>query len=291
MRPTTEREVPKVFISHSTYDREFVESELIPALASHGVDSWYSKQDIQGASEWAQRIVTGLQECDWFLVVMSRRSSESQWVRDEVHWAMDHRWERIVPVLLDDCDPMQLHLRLRRVQYIDFRRDRKRAKEELVRIWEPATADTKESRRVNKPTSIPSRSWKPNQRTLMLTICVLGMASWVNIAIQNPGTIPDREYIGLIGGTAFFSLPFILGLGCVIWYKHFKQLSIIQFILIIIVMILCLILYGAGAVVSFLTSVPLVACLTFALNAILFSALLTIVFTLRPRSNSTQNRT
>jgi hypothetical protein len=126
--------MPKVFVSHSTHDRRFVESVLIPTLTAHGIESWYSKQDIRGASEWARRIVVGMKECDWFLVVMSHESAESQWVRDEVHWAMDHRWEKIVPVLIDDCDPMDLHLRLRRIQFIDFRQNNERAREQLLQV-------------------------------------------------------------------------------------------------------------------------------------------------------------
>ena len=38
--------MPRVFISHSSLDREFVERELIPLVRDHGIDTWYSRDDI-----------------------------------------------------------------------------------------------------------------------------------------------------------------------------------------------------------------------------------------------------
>ena len=44
--------MPKVFISHSTQDREFVEREIIAALHQGGIETWYSKMDIHAADRW-----------------------------------------------------------------------------------------------------------------------------------------------------------------------------------------------------------------------------------------------
>ena len=60
-----------VFVSHSSRDRGFVEREIIPLLQRHGVGTWYSKDDIETASEWERTIRQGLETCDWFLVVLS----------------------------------------------------------------------------------------------------------------------------------------------------------------------------------------------------------------------------
>ena len=55
-----EPRVPKVFISHSSKDRDFVEREIISLLRSHGIETWYSKDDIQTASQWQNSIAEGL---------------------------------------------------------------------------------------------------------------------------------------------------------------------------------------------------------------------------------------
>ncbi len=127
--------MPKVFISHSSHDRPFVEREIITPLKRHGIETWYSRDDIRTTSDWEQSIRRALSACDWFLVVLSPQSVESEWVRSELHWAMENRADRIVPVLIKTCDVNDLHLRLARVQHLDFRNDLQDAQERLLKIW------------------------------------------------------------------------------------------------------------------------------------------------------------
>lgn len=128
--------MPKVFVSHSTKDRTFVEQEIIRLLNSHGIETWYSRDDIRTADTWLQTIHKGLQSCDWFLVVMSRNSANSEYVKDEVSWAIEKRWPgRFIPVLIDDCDPVDFHLRMPRIQYVAFVTDLQEARKRLLAAW------------------------------------------------------------------------------------------------------------------------------------------------------------
>jgi len=135
----------RVFVSHSHDDREFVEREIVALLRDHGVKVWYATEDIKTASQWEQSIRQGLQQSDWFLVVLSPRSVNSEWVGAEVHWAMDERRRQFVPVLAEDCEWQDLHLMMRRIQYVDFRRDLDDARRRLLDTWgivlEPAKSD------------------------------------------------------------------------------------------------------------------------------------------------------
>lgn len=141
---------PKVFISHSTYDRDFVEREIIPTLGAYGIDVWYSRDDIQTAARWERAILQGLKACDWFMIVMSRRAAQSEWVCDEVSWAMDNRPGRIVPILLEDCDVRDFHIRMARIQHVDYRNDRQSARQRLLAVWrrKPSAGDPR-----NRPIS------------------------------------------------------------------------------------------------------------------------------------------
>lgn len=127
--------MPCVFISHSSLDREVVEREIISPLRAHGVDTWYSTADIQTASEWERQIHKGLMTCDWFLVALSPRAVDSEWVRREVHWAVMKRNNKIVPVMLETCEPEDLHLGLLPIQYIDFRGGGGPGLERLLAVW------------------------------------------------------------------------------------------------------------------------------------------------------------
>ena len=110
----------RVFVSHSGQDREFVESKIVALLERNGIRTRYSQADIQTASEWDRSILRGLESCDWFLLVMSRRAAESPWVKDELFWAIDQRPDRIIAVRIDDCDWRDFHIRLARTQNIDM---------------------------------------------------------------------------------------------------------------------------------------------------------------------------
>lgn len=132
----TEKAKPlKIFISHASEDREFVESELIPVLSSHGVETWYSKDDIHGSDQWERRIVEGLKSCDWFMLVMSPNSALSEWVKDEVNWAFQNRMDRITPVFFEDCDSIDFHIRMPRLHHVDYRFDRAEARKNLLNVW------------------------------------------------------------------------------------------------------------------------------------------------------------
>src|SRR5205085_451232 len=82
-----------------------------------------------------ESIREGLRNCDWFLVVLSPNSVGSKWVRREVHWAMERREGHVVPVLIEDCMPEDLHLGLFPIQLVDFRYDKEKAQAKLLAIW------------------------------------------------------------------------------------------------------------------------------------------------------------
>lgn len=127
--------MPRVFISHSSQDRELVEREIISPLRARGVDTWYSTDNIKSASEWERQIRAGLKECDWFLIALSPRSVASEWVAREVHWAFLKRQGKIIPVMVETCEPEELHLGLLPLQFIDFRGDVAGARERLLAVW------------------------------------------------------------------------------------------------------------------------------------------------------------
>ena len=111
-----------VFLSHSSVDRPFVEKEIIPLLERHGIAVWYSRTDIQTAQQWERSIRRGLESSEWFVIVLSRNSATSEWVRHELNWAVEHRWDpaRIIPISIDDSEPDAFHISLPRLQRVDF---------------------------------------------------------------------------------------------------------------------------------------------------------------------------
>ena len=122
----------QVFISYSHIDLVFVQTNLVPLLRSAGFDPWFAVDSIRGADRWERSILDGLQRSQWFLIVMSPNAITSEWVRLEVHWASEHREGKIIPIMIFDCNPWEVHMRLGSLQYIDFRRDLDQAQNKLL---------------------------------------------------------------------------------------------------------------------------------------------------------------
>ena len=104
--------MPRVFISHASADRQAVEKNIVSLLKAHGIDCWYSTDNITTGEEWEKAIREALENCDWFLVVITPHAIKSKWVKTEVHWWINNRPDCLVPVLLEPCDPSKLHLML-----------------------------------------------------------------------------------------------------------------------------------------------------------------------------------
>jgi hypothetical protein len=112
-----------VFISFSHRDLDAVERRIVNRLEQRGIQTWYSRQRISGAEEWERSIREGLESCPWFSVALSPNALASKWVKAEVHWALTHREGRVLPILLEVCDPGALHLMLPTIQHVDLSRD------------------------------------------------------------------------------------------------------------------------------------------------------------------------
>jgi uncharacterized protein YbaR (Trm112 family) len=108
----------RVFVSYSTRDIDYVVNTLVPRLRQAGHRPWFSLDGIHAADTWERSISKALEDSEWFIVVMSPNAVQSDWVRTEVHWAIENRPGRIIPIMLRQCEPWKLHMRLGVVQYI-----------------------------------------------------------------------------------------------------------------------------------------------------------------------------
>ena len=126
----------EVFLSHSSTDRDFA-TRLAEMLRRHGVPVWYSDTNIRGAQQGHDEIGAALRRCDWFIVILSNASVESMWVKRETLYALQQvRYEnKIVPVLLEECDPDRLSWVLGSFQVIDYKDDFGAANAKLLKVW------------------------------------------------------------------------------------------------------------------------------------------------------------
>jgi TolB-like protein/Tfp pilus assembly protein PilF len=106
---------PTIFLSYAHADKTRAR-RLAAALEESGYTVWWDAL-IEGGSRFASSIDEALEAADAVIVLWSKNSIESDWVRDEASHARDRH--RLVPVSLDNCRPP---MGFRQYQMIDMTR-------------------------------------------------------------------------------------------------------------------------------------------------------------------------
>src|SRR5690349_14240663 len=113
-----------IFVSHSHFDNEFC-NRLIDYVYQYlpEADIWYDETELHGGDEWQERIEHELDARQLFVVILSPRSVEAKWVRQETHSAISDavnsdgtRW--VIPVRYKPCEIKKLSKFLARRQII-----------------------------------------------------------------------------------------------------------------------------------------------------------------------------
>ena len=110
--------MPRVFISYSSQDLNFVEG-LAPDLEETNLDVWWDVLSIRGSDRWQRKIQDALDESQFCVVVLSPNSVQSEWVEREYLYAIELGL-KILPLLYRNC---KTPLAFKNIQYIDVRND------------------------------------------------------------------------------------------------------------------------------------------------------------------------
>ncbi len=127
--------VGKVFISHSSADKRFVE-RLVADLAARQIPVWYDKLDLRIGESIPGSINKGLADSKYFAIVLSKAAIASKWVQEELNAATMTQVARggtfLLPILIEDCQvpPLLAHRK-----FADFRNDYDSALAELLSLW------------------------------------------------------------------------------------------------------------------------------------------------------------
>jgi len=122
----------KVFLSHSTKDKQFVQT-LAAELETEKIDPWFCEVDIEFGHNFVAEIEKGLREADLTVLFWSPEAARSDWTRRE--WTsvtareISESRTRLGVVLLRDCTIPEL---LRVKHRIDARTDPEKARRETI---------------------------------------------------------------------------------------------------------------------------------------------------------------
>ncbi len=105
----------KIFISYSRKDMDFVR-KLAGDLETAGYDVWWDITDLQGGDDWVKTIPQAISSSQYFIVVLTPNSVESEWVRKEYTQALSLR-KKIIPILLVPCE---MPFALNTINFVNF---------------------------------------------------------------------------------------------------------------------------------------------------------------------------
>ena len=99
--------MPRVFLCHSSKDKEFVE-RIALQLKEARLDVWYDNWEILIGDSIIEKIQDGIERSDFLVIVLSKSSVRSKWVRKEIGAGLDKEIKRkgafVLPLLLENCN-------------------------------------------------------------------------------------------------------------------------------------------------------------------------------------------
>jgi hypothetical protein len=129
----TSHKSPKVFLSYSKVDKDAAK-RIASSLKKKGYLVWYDEWEIKVGDSIIEKITNGIVESDFLLVLLSKNSVESKWVREELNAAkmreINKRNVFILPILLDDC---RIPILISDKKYADMRNSYRKGMADLLK--------------------------------------------------------------------------------------------------------------------------------------------------------------
>lgn len=118
-----------IFVSYSRKDLNFA-MRLTTELKKLGANIWIDQSGIGLGDNWDTSIEDALDAANILLLLVSKTSSASQNVQDEVSWAKNTD-KKIIPLLIEDCE---MPMRWQRMQYADFNSSPEKAIKSIIEV-------------------------------------------------------------------------------------------------------------------------------------------------------------
>ncbi len=114
----------KVFISYGHQDSELADY-LADRLCEAGHAVWRSEEEVLPGENLALKVGQALEESDAMVVLVSPESIRSQWVREEINYALGspNYAGRVIPVLVRPTKDMPWFLRTLKAVKVGTNRD------------------------------------------------------------------------------------------------------------------------------------------------------------------------
>lgn len=112
----------KVFICHSSKDKDRFVNDFAKRLRKNGIDAWYDEWEIKPGDSLPEKVfVEGIDKSDYFIIVISKNSIDSKWVKEELNSAIKKKIEKktkIIPIILDGIEEDKIPTQIQHLLWI-----------------------------------------------------------------------------------------------------------------------------------------------------------------------------
>lgn len=109
----------RTFLSFSSADK--VQADLLELrLRAEGLDVFFAPRDVEMGESWLEKIREAVERADVFVVLISKASNGSKWVRKEVDLALKRHHEgklKFIPIVIEDGVEPPEPIRNRKIQH------------------------------------------------------------------------------------------------------------------------------------------------------------------------------
>lgn len=131
----------KVFLSYTHKDADAA-ARVEQAITQAGHRVWrdINRDELAPGQFIPSAVAVGLEQCDYLVIVVTKNALSSRWMKQELNnFLMDNaKWDKVLPVRLDETNPHDFHGLLRAVVFADCR-DFKKGMDGLLRRLGPPT--------------------------------------------------------------------------------------------------------------------------------------------------------
>ena len=122
-----------VFISHNKADKDTAR-QIGMSLVAEEIKVWFDEWEISAGDSIVEQINTGLKGCTHFIVIWSKNSAKSNWVRRELNSTLNRAIQsgapKLIPIILDETPIPEL---LAGIQYIKYEEGSKTNRGDIIR--------------------------------------------------------------------------------------------------------------------------------------------------------------
>jgi hypothetical protein len=185
----------EVFLSYSRRDLATVEA-LAQALSQNGLGVWMDRSGIQEGDAYDTQIEDAIAQTRVVIVLWSKNSVRSQWVRAEAAYALGKR--KLLPISIDHSDPPLQFTQIQTLDFADWQNDAGAALSRLLGALGkrldraiPAPGQPQANSTAMSPHDAPAR---PEGGTRRNRVAKAYHKLLVELGLRFPETVIEKEF-------------------------------------------------------------------------------------------------